>query len=446
MQVPIYISNILVFTLMLFSSCSWAVSKHEADERGVAFRWRSIYSPTSAEMAKKAPKTTHHVDYTWGLWGHNLKKAFVDYRGDDIFAEVDGRREKSQYCFSSPNTFNCIESYIIDQFGEGSSSYHERICIIPNDNKIVCQCAQCRKKGCTKNSATPSVASLVLRLAKRFPAHQFFLAGYSTTNEAPAMKMPDNVGVILSAIDIPMRYEFSQSNGFMTFDSRLTEWKKAVSTLYVWEYSRNYDDYLTPYPCLSIMQKRFQYYRDKGISGIFINGSGYDYSSFDDIQTEVLDKLMEDPDQDVDMLITDAINDRYPATASEIALLYLTMEKKVREKNIYLPYYGTVEDELGYIDPKSFNSEWKELDRKSKSVDKSERIRLSQLLTALSFTRMELTRVTGDTSEFDDILEVLSGFSETHNMINYRETNGSISYYVEDCKKLHRAPKISERR
>lgn len=449
----LFTSNILLLHVLLFSSCSWAKTKSDAlastpqtGKESTSFEWRSIYSPTSAADAKANPKQSMHVDWCWGLWGHNLKKIFKDYKGDDVYAVVNGKREKSQYCFSSPATYKAIESFILNEYGEGKSSYHERICIIPNDNKTVCQCAKCKQMGCSEANATPAVADLLSKLGNRFPMHCFFMAGYKTTLEAPTKKLPGNVGVFLSTMDIPMRYIFNESNGFKKFDARLKEWQKAVSKVYVWEYNRNFDDYLTPYPCLSIMQQRLKYYQQSGITGIFINGSGYDYSSFDDLHTRVLNELMTNVNQDVDELIKRTIRELYPETAESVIEFYLPMEKEVREKNIILPYYGTVEDELTYIHADEFNHKWIDLDKQCKTLKKAERKRLSELLTAMAFTRMELTRITGDKSDFENIVDVLAGYFETPGLQNYRETNGNLDHYIEDCRKLHRAPEIKERR
>ncbi len=57
-------------------------------------------------------------------------------------------------------------------------------------------------------------------------------------------------------------------------------------------YERNYDDYLSPFPCLLVMQQRLELYRQLGIKGVFVNGSGDDYSAFDDMQTHVLALLL----------------------------------------------------------------------------------------------------------------------------------------------------------
>ena len=56
-----------------------------------------------------------------------------------------------------------------------------------------------------------------------------------------------------------------------------------VNNIYIWDYINNFDDYLTPFPILKIAQQRLQFFKQHGASGIFFNGSGYSYSSFDEM-------------------------------------------------------------------------------------------------------------------------------------------------------------------
>ena len=62
---------------------------------------------------------------------------------------------------------------ILDQFGEGTDTYSERISIMPMDNQLACTCNACRAKGNTSSNATPAVSDFVMRLAKEFPRPLF---------------------------------------------------------------------------------------------------------------------------------------------------------------------------------------------------------------------------------------------------------------------------------
>lgn len=402
-------------------------------EAQTAFEYRGIYSPTGAKEDVRTQYATNHVDYDWDLWGHNLKKVVGANADASLYATVADTLCHSQYCFTSNTLYRTIESYILDQYGEGTPSYSAKICIMPQDNKIACTCAACRKMGNTDGNATPAVTDMLCRLAHRFPRHQFFTSSYHSTRTAPERTLPSNVGVIISAIDLPLRVDFTQTTGYKKFLATIEDWKKVSSKLYIWDYERNYEDYLTPFPCLTAMQARMRLYRDLGIRGIFINGSGDEYSAFDDMQTIILAQMMADPDIDLDACITAFFTEAYPVTHKLLADYYLKLEHRTAATNHLLPLYGTMEETIeSYLDPDEFIAWRAELDRASKKTQKPERARLNYLLTALSYTQLQIMQTHGINApdEKEEMIEILRGHSELHSMDYYSEAYGKIDDYI----------------
>lgn len=397
------------------------------------FEYRGIYSPTGAQDDVRRQYSTNHVDYDWDLWGHNLKKVVDNDADAAVYATVHDTLCRSQFCFTSPKLYSTIVSFILDQYGEGNASYSAKICIMPQDNKIACTCADCRKMGNTDANATPAVTDMLCRLAQRFPRHQFFTSSYHSTRTAPDHALPANVGVIISAIDLPLRVDFTKTEGYKKFLATVEDWKKVSSKLYVWDYERNYEDYLSPFPCLTAMQSRLRLYRNLGIQGIFINGSGDDYSAFDDMQTVVLAQMMDNPDIDIDAHVAAFFRDAYPLTHELLTNYYLGLEHRTASTNHLLPLYGTMDEMVeSYLDADEFIAWRKQLDRASKGTQKPERTRLNYLLTALSYTQLQLMLLQGscDVDEQEEMLEILRGHAELKGMDYYSEAYGKIDDYI----------------
>ena len=233
---------------------------------------------------------------------------------------------------------------------------------------------------------------------------------------------------MLSTMDIPMRYIFNESGGYRKFDAMVKAWKNVTPLLYVWEYDRNFDDYLTPYPCLMIMQQRLKYYQQAGITGVFINGSGNDYSTFDDVQSYVLAKLLLDVNADVEALVRQFYAKYYPECGKLIGDYYLSLEEKLRRTNRVMPYYGTIEETVAsYLNPKEFVDFWVSLDKKSKSVGGEERQRVNRMLTAMAYTRLQLKPSERDREE---MIIILKDYKSVPGLLNYKETNGSLEKYL----------------
>lgn len=398
-----------------------------------AFEYRGIYSPANSDADMLPILGTHNVDFDWGLWGHNIRKVFADGSiPETAKALVDGKRSDEQFCFSSDALFKAYENYVIDNYGEGNNDETVRFAVMPNDNDEVCQCEACRKAGNTRTSATPAVTNLVERLAHRFPLHQFFTSSYSTTAQAPARKLPNNVGVLVSAMSLPLSADIEKKSNRATFENTVKTWKKATDRIYVWDYMRNFDDYLTPYPCLHLLQSHLRYFNHLGVKGVFFNGSGYDYASFDDMQTYVLAQLLHNPETNVDEACKKFFEKHYPSTAKLCNDYYHTIEQRAMQHTLS-PYSGINELQSAYLNATEFESFWNGLDRASKQSANEERKQLNKLLTALNFTRLELYRTRAKAPTRDQLsqtLGLLDGYKSFKDFTSYREANGEMAAYV----------------
>lgn len=426
---------ILVFAIsavMLPCGCQQAVAQQ-------AFGYRSLYSPTNANEEFRHRYGSHHVDYDWDLWGHALKK-IVAGAPDEVYAQVDGQVQRHQLCFSSDKLYQLLVDYILDQYGEGTDTYSARICIMPQDNQVACLCSRCRALGNAPGHATPAVTDMLCRLAKRFPRHRFYTSAYHTTLQVPDRKLPPNVGVWVSASRFQLRVALPQAKGYEEMRNLLAAWRKVTDEVYVWDYMRNFNDYLSPFPCLHALQSRLKLYREMGVSGIFLNGSGYDYAAFDDVQSAVLAQLMTNPDIDVDRAVTAYLREYYPITAPLLIDYYLKLERRTVETNHHLPLYSENMQEVvsSYLHAQEFAAWRAQLDKASKHTQGDERKRLNCLLTALSYTQLRLYEekcLPLDADQRAEMVAVLRGHNQLNNMKYYSESEGSIAKYLEKYSK-----------
>lgn len=415
---------------LIICGCSANAQTQQEEQQ---LEYRGLYTPSNTKEMQAALHT-NHPDYDWGLWGHNLSKVIKDNLTDEMYATVDGTKTKKQLCFSSSELYDAVCNYIIDQYGYGSDTYSERISIMPMDNQLACTCAQCTAIGNTKGNATPAVTDFVSRLAKKFPKHHFFTSAYHTTKAAPETSLPANVGVFISSFQLPMRVDFTKTANYTRFLSMVEAWRAKCSNIYIWDYERNYDDYLSPYPCLLALQARLQLYKQLGVKGVFINGSGDDYSAFDDMQTYVIALMLEDSNIDVKKAVADYFNQHYPQTADLLTSYYWGLEMRAKSTNHLLPLYGNMREMCdSYFIASEFIDFRSKLDAKSKSTVGEERKSLNALLTSLAYTQLELYRcglIPHDEDMIIEMREILKGHSEVKGMVNRDESGHSINDYL----------------
>lgn len=353
-----------------------------------AFDYQSIYSPSGLNPDYTGVMGLNNFDDSWGIWGHNLRKVLGD-NVDKVYATIHGKTDDSQLCFSSEEMYRQIESYIVDNIGEKGSS---RFVIAPDDTPYACTCASCTAMGNTEKNATPAVTELLLRLSQRFPKHSFFTISYLSTKQVTDKQLPSNAGIIVSAIDFPLRRIDGKNAQEKKFMQQLNQWKKVTKNIYIWDYINNFDDYLTPFPILKIAQQRLRFFKQNGASGIFFNGSGYSYSSFDTMRTFALSALLINPELPVEELVRDYFNQEYPLSKKWLYDYYINLENSVQSGKKLGIYAGIAELEQSFLNPEKFIKFYDEMGDYVSDAKGKERKKLHELQTALSYTRLEMGR------------------------------------------------------
>ena len=366
------------------------------------FEYRDLYMPSNQNPDMTYLLGLHNLEMDWGIWGHQMARV-LGSNGDksfgyqnmepELFARTAGMVHKDQFCFSSDRLLELTVQFILDQYGDGSKD-HMHITIGPNDNGIVCECRRCQTMGNTRTNATSAVVAFIEKLARRFPGHQFFLPAYSTTQAFPSHPLPENVGVFLSAIDYPRTWNQQGSKPFL---DKLDQWKKYTDTIYIWDYVCNFDDYLSPYPILYVMQQRFQEYLRRGVKGIFLNGSGYFYSTVQECYSFVLADLLANPYADVDRLVQEYFSDAMPHVGAFFAKVVLSMEKHAARSGKELPLYGGMDEALqSYLFEKEFREYYAYFQGLAgMNMTHRERVIFDKTRQAVSFSLLEMVRLHG---------------------------------------------------
>lgn len=420
---------IAAMALTVGAACGPA-DKAVQDSLTNAFRYREVYLPEAiGDSARKLGLNT--LDFDWGIWGHNLEKVLPEEPSQSVYAKVNGNTTKKQLCFSSNHLYEYIEEFIDDKFDHNE---YARFAILPNDNDIVCLCEKCIEVGNSAGNASPAVVKMVKRLAERFPNHSFFTSDYRTTQSVPKDSMPANSGVLISAIDYPLSMAGSyQENQFM---NRIKAWTPVTPRVVVWDYINNFDDYFTPFPVFNVLQRRLKNYRDNGVTGIFLNGSGSDLSAFSDIKAEVLAQITANPDIDWKPVVRETARKLYPVAGDAIADFMILQEDMIEKSNATLPLYDGVEGAVNtYLPKNDFIAFHDKLLKLRQAVSGKELDRLNTLLGQLALTRLEINRINGDFENVEPLLADLAYLTKQE-VEGYNEAGWTIESYINDYNYL----------
>ena len=391
------------------------------------FEYREIHLPALPE--EEAPKYMNSIDLDWGIWGHNLSVVLPDKPSPSVFAKDGITVNKEQFCFSSDALYKYIREYIRDNYGSEPTM---RFAILPNDNSIVCTCESCLECGNTEHDCSGAVHHLLERLCAEFPHHIFFTSHYRTTSKVPAKPLPENAGVLVSAIDFPLSSVHKEEED--EFTALLDKWSGLTRHLYDWDYINNFDDYFTPYPIFDATRHRLQLYVKHGVNGVFLNGSGYEYSTLYKLKTHVLAALLEDPDTRWRPLLKSLCREKYPVTGDVICDFVTLQEDLATERGLSLPLYEGVPVAMKtYLPAKDFVQFHEDLLRLLPSAKGQEFEDVQKMSRAMMLTRLELKRISGDTFDCDDMLNGLEE-SKRQGVIAYSESGGSTASYLSEYR------------
>lgn len=392
------------------------------------FEYREIHLPALTEE-EEAPKYLNSIDRDWGIWGHNLSTVLPDKPSPSVYAKDGITVNKEQFCFSSDALFGYIKDYIKSNYGH---EHTMRFAILPNDNSVVCNCERCLACGNTEHDCSGAVHHLLERLCKEFPNHIFFTSHYRTTSRVPDQPLPENAGVLVSAIDFPLSPVHTKAED--EFTALLAQWSGRTSRLYVWDYINNFDDYFTPYPIFDAIRYRMQLYAKHGVNGIFLNGSGYEYSTMYKLKTRVLAALFEDPNTRWRPLLKTLCREMYPVTGDVISNFVTLQEDLATERGLSLPLYQGVPVAMKtYLPAKEFVQFHDELLRLLPETKGREHADIQKMTQAMMLTRLELKRIAGDTFDCEPMLKALEQ-SSRQGVIAYSESGGSTANYISEYR------------
>lgn len=418
--------------LLLAMHAAWSCGEQtQAKHTSYAFDYTEIYLPEHGSEEYDS-LSLHNLDKEWGIWGHNLGQVLPEYPSQAVYAKQNGMPYREQFCFSSEELYEYIVEFIDSDYGVLSSS---RFAILPNDNQITCLCPKCKAAGNSSDDASPAVMQMIRRLAKHFPKHMFFTSHYGCVKSMPEEPMPKNVGVLVSAIDFPL--SVTETDKEKEFATLLADWSQKTHNVYVWDYINNFDDYFTPFPVFSVMERRFKLYKEVGANGIFLNGSGEDYSSLSRLKLLVLSSMLENPDTDWRKELKQKAMELYPTTGELIYDFMMAQENYVQKLQKELPLYDGITTALKtYLPREDFEEFHDALFAQCQDAAPEEQAEMEKLCKAMELTRLELMRKDGQLEDYESRLETLLTLDSNDDIHVYSESSWSLASYAKDYRLL----------
>lgn len=289
----------------------------------------------------------------------------------EYFSLVGGVRQKeqSQLCLTNKEVLALVIDKVRAWMRENPDC--NIFSVSMNDWYAPCECAACAAIDAQEGSQSGSLLSFINQVADavkaEFPDNFIHTFAYLYGRKPPrTLRARDNViirlcpiercfshgidvcGAEARLIDVKAARTAPFSEGG-SFRSDLQGWARACRHLYIWDYTTNYANYLQPFPNLQGLKRTLQWYRDQGVSGVFLQGnySPGQASAFAALKVYVMARLLWDPEADLHHLTSQFVTGYYGSKAAPLVLAYLALaEEAVRGHHMSLydgpdaPYFA----------------------------------------------------------------------------------------------------------
>jgi hypothetical protein len=268
----------------------------------------------------------------------------------EYFSMINGvrKREKSQLCLTNPDVLRIVTERVLCWMRE-----HKECTIFSvamNDWYSPCECPACKaldeREGSSAGTMIAFVNAVADAVQDEFPQNFIHTFAYLYCRKAPKTIRPrQNVIVRLCSIECCFSHPMAKCGYAVEhidvettsvrkfapaknpFRQDLAGWAEACDNLYIWDYTTNFCNYLLPFPNLHVLQPNLQLFRDHHVRGVFEQGNYAmgKASAFAPLKIYLLSRLLWNPDEDVDALISRFVRGYYGEPASSALMKYLAL-------------------------------------------------------------------------------------------------------------------------
>lgn len=346
----------------------------------------------------------------WGSWCHTFNSLVPPeiYYDDhpEYFSLRDGKRLPTQLCLTNPDVLRITIQNLRKQIAARPDAKYWSVS--QNDNRLYCQCDNCRAIDEKEGSPSGSIIAFVNQVADQFPDLMISTLAYEYGRKAPLTLRPrKNVNIMLCSIearrDVPITEGEDPESRSLVKD--FGDWGKIASDIIVWDYVIQFTNLVSPFPNLHVLQPNMRFFVRNGATAMFEQGNRDGGGEFAELRSYLLSKLMWNPEENVDTLMNDFLRGYYGAASADIRKYIDEMREALLASGKQLRIFGSPnEAAVSYLTP-SLMIRYKQLfDDAEKAVSDDpevlERVRTARL--PLNFAIMEQAKknFTGENGVF----------------------------------------------
>jgi len=310
----------------------------------------------------------------------------------EYFALMNGKRIIDQLCMTNPDVLKLV----IDKLTvEMAKQPDKRLwSVSQNDNFSYCQCYKCQAIINEEGAPSGPLLRFVNQVAEKFPDKTISTLAYQFSRAAPKITKPaDNVQIMLCTIELNRSKSIESDPTSQSFVKDITDWGKLTHNIYLWDYTIDFANCVTPFPNLHVLQPNIQFLTRNGAYEHFQQTNTLKGNEMAELKAYMLARLLWNPDVNIDSVKTVFLEGYYSEAAPFMRQYIDRLESELIKSNEWLDIYGSpVHHEKSFLSAENIAAYNTLFDAAEASVanrpEVLQRVKVSRL--PLEFATMEI--------------------------------------------------------
>ena len=324
-----------------------------------SFEYRALFYPDCYdEEFRDWHKLDWHIN-DFGIWGHSFYKllsAKTYFKTNpEFFALYEGKRNGESLCMSNDTVVEIITKKMSEIIAQNPNTAFYSIS--QNDDVVYCECDKCKVLNEKYGGPQGSLYYFLNRIAVQFPKTKITTLAYLHTYQAPEnLKIEPNIYTLFCPIQMNRGKAIKEVSNNKAFLEILNKWSTTAEHLYLWDYTVEFTNYLSPFPNLQTFSKNYKLYEQNQVKGLFVQGYADVPGDLYELRQYLLAKVIWDTNTDIEATTDDFLNRFYgnasPFVKKYLDLLILNQEKSNRYLDIYT---NPIESRNTFLSPEAMD-------------------------------------------------------------------------------------------
>ena len=403
-----------------------------------SFDYRALFYP---DCYDEAFRDWHKLDWQvddFGIWGHSFsvlvpaKEYFKT--NPKLFALYQGERNGESLCMTNDTVVALVKKKMSKIIAEKPDA--QFYSVSQNDDVVYCECAECSKLNQKYGGPQGSFYYFLNKIAAHFPKTKITTLAYLHTFKPPInLKIQPNIYTIFCPIELNRGKSISSDNN-ASFVKTLENWSKTAPHLFLWDYTVQFSNYMSPFPNFEAFQSNYKLFQKNKVKGMFVQGYSDINGDFSELRQYILAKLLWNTAIDIESVTADFLRGFYGKAAPFVSDYLKLLADNQKKYNSYLDIYsGPVQARNTFLNPEAMDQYDQLLDKAHSVVENDSllKIRIEKLRLALEYVYFEQSKFYGHDPHGmffvndKDEKQVKKGLTER--VLNFAKTCNNLGIY-----------------